>query len=249
MLKLVYEGDKLYQLLDLIKDSHFVVMDWDNHLPYQAEAFCFALDSIDQLNWLKQLPDGMAVYLAPSVRQRVNRSDFPGLIFQEQLEGEMVWPKRLHLSGDIEVCLEFTAHLLKQVPFCVGFVAEDYRLEKIQEWRHAKHYRFNDQFQPASRQNLILEYTPSPEPVSQIYFWNGSPEAITLLRQQLGTIPTGMIIACVGKRPKKSDRLRLPYVTMIPKFSLARKRAFDRLLEELLDPSFHAMDWAEDEIL
>lgn len=232
MLKLIYEGKQLIQLLDLIKQSHFVVMDWDNSLPFQQEGFTFVLDSVDELPWLTKLPDGFLVFLAPSLRSSVNRSDYPRLRFREELESNLNWPQSLHLSGDIEVCLEFLSYILKQVPFCVGFRASGERLERLQAWRHGKHYRFFDQLQPANRQNLIIELDPTAEQVPQVHFWNGSPEGITLLKQEIGVLPSTLRLVSTAKVPR-ADRVRLPYVLTLPKLSPLRQRGFKRLLASL----------------
>ena len=239
MLKLIYEGDELYQLLDQIKESHFVVMDWDNHLPYQAEGFAFALDSMTEVPWLSRLPDGSEVYLGPHVRQRLVRSDYPRLRFREQLEQTITYPCRLYVAGELTTSLEFISFVLKQVPFCVGFSAKGYHLEQLKQWRHPAKYRFLDQFQPEHHQPMVIEFGSGTRDVPQIFFWDGRKESMIELQKSGETLPLGLIVGNTGKRPNREDRLHLPNMLSIPRLGFARRLAFGKLWQAIVSGLSH----------
>ncbi|HHT21284.1 MAG TPA: hypothetical protein GXZ74_07600 [Tissierellia bacterium] len=232
MLKLIYEGRELYQLLDQI-ETNFVVMDWDNHLPFQDEEFTFVLDDPAQESRLRELADGTRVYLSPAMRQQLDRSNHPGLLFREELREDTVYPKRIHLAGDLETSLDFTGFLLGQVPFCVGFSAEGYRLEQLERWRPGLKEAFDHQLQPAANQNLILDLMSLEEATHQVVFWDGRDESLHQLITDDIKLPR--LIANIGRRVKQSDYSRLSYIYPIPKIGLLRLRAYRKLWQDLID--------------
>ena len=231
MLKLIYEGRELYQLLDQI-ESNFVVLDWDNHLPFQDEAFTFVLDDPAQESFLRQLKDGAQVYLAPSLRDQLDRSDHPGLRFREVLAEDRVYPKRIHLAGDLETSLDFAGYILSQVPFCIGFSAKGYREEQLERWRPGVKEAFSDQLHPEANQNLILDFMSIDKATQQVVFWDGRAESLHQLMEEELRIPR--LIANIGRRVKQSDYTQLSYIYPIAKQRWLRTRSFQKIWQDLL---------------
>ena len=230
MLKLIYQGSALLSLLDRI-ETDFVILDWDNYLPFQSESFMFVLDDPADEGWLDQLPEGMPVYLAPAVRTKLARGDYPGLLFQERLIQPPPYPARLHLAGDIEAALDFTGYLLSQLPFCVGFVADGYRRERLEHWQSLQNERFAGQLQVAANQVMVLDFSSVKQASHQVVFWDGRAETLHRLNQHP---PRPRFIANIGRRVKQSDYARLGYIYQIPKTGLFRRRAWARLWQDIL---------------
>lgn len=231
MLKLIYQGSQLLSLLDRI-ETDFVILDWDNYLPFQSESFMFVLDDPADEAWLNQLPEGMPVYLAPAVRTKLARSDYPALLFQERLIKPQPYPARLHLTGDLEAALDFTGYLLSQLPFCVGFVAAGYRRERLEYWLSHHNEGFTGQLQAAANQVMILDFTSAKQATHQVVFWDGRAETLHRLNQKNPSRPR--FIANIGRRVKQSDYARLGYIYQIPKTGLFRRRAWARLWQDIL---------------
>ena len=230
MLKLIYEGRQLYQLLDMIQD-HFVIMDWDNHLPFEQENFIFVLDDLSEESFLRRLPDKTAVYVKPKLRHKLDRSDYPRLLFLEELTDRLDFPCRIHLAGDLESALDFTGFVLGQVSFCVGYAAGDYRLERLEHWHNTSNTGFDGQLQPENGQNLILDFTTSQGASHQLVFWDGREESLHQLIRDDISLPR--LIANVGKRVKQSDFNRLSYIYHIPKLKWLKPRAYRKLWQDL----------------
>lgn len=237
MLKLLYEGEHMLAVIDQIKGhSHYVMLDYENYLPFQEESFVYVLDDTQHENRLRSLPEGMAVFLMEQVRARVLRSEYPQLRFLNTLHPEQALPRSISLLGSMEMSLRFTQLLLMEVPYCVGYRCSGYLLDMLK--KAALRMQFVDQFSAFRRQNLCLNYDASPAEL-YIFFWDGSEQMLLDVRKQFeGEWPRHLAVISHDRRPHKDDTMLLPYIGHLSKQELLRRRQLKKYWHKILQ--FHA---------
>lgn len=181
MVKIIYEGENLQNIIDDIKGENFIIVDKENRKHYPEESFILL---VNRRRDLDEADEREYIYLTDPLKKELDKSDFPERIFLKELSSLKPFPSTIGLSGDMQMAWGFIQYLLEEYLFSIGLSARGYSQGMFKSKMKSLNPDERKRLGPANNQPLQIFWEDYSKKL-QLFFWSGREEDLFSFKERL----------------------------------------------------------------